>query len=252
VPTHRLISPSESNSTIGNNAAKKDNEEVKRGAKIKEKKSSKSSSKEATTSKTGKDKKEKKEKKSSSKKEHNKSSSSNVDLLISNEITNRSENDYNELLSPDNDDTKSIASNSNLSNHDPKEEKKPHNEQDDIDFWLSTAKAPAVAVANNETVQMADEKKEKKKSKKSKSSDKENGTTDHVKSSKHKEKKNEKESKKEKIKTIEEEESKTILAKNNSNNHNDLNVNEVVYKKLVSNKHLKIVSYFLYKISKTL
>lgn len=158
---------------------------------------------------------------------------------MSNEITNRSENDYNELLSPDNDDNKSIASNSNLSNHDLKEEKKTNNEQDDIDFWLSTSKAP--------TTEVTDEKKtEKKKSKKSKSSEKEkeNGTHDSEKSSKHKEKKKEKESKKDKPlnKSIEEE-GTSILSKSNHNGADKIDSHfGLPYKKLASNKHLKLVS----------
>ena len=172
-------------------------------------------------------------------------------------MPNRSENDYNELLSPDNDDTKSIASNSNLSNSDPKEDqKRTTNEQDDINFWLPASSNVIAPVTAEKTSDAVEEKKEKKKSKKSKSSekDKENETTENetASSSKHKEKEAKKEKKskthdkKPEGKDIN---NQDINLKTNGHQNSPKHYNnqlDVEYRSLASSKHLKIVRFHFY------
>jgi hypothetical protein len=177
-------------------------------------------------------KKEKKTASSSTSKKTKLKSNTSIDLLISNEPVNRSENDYNELLSPEH-EIKSITPVKDETENNAKSSTKQVD--DDMDFWLATSdpapQANGVAeAAKEETFVPKEKKKEKKTKSKSKSKD-ESGEKKSKKSSKSKKQ-----------------------AQENDNNDNTLvddhvsiseenNVEFDLYKPLASNKHLKIVIY---------
>ncbi len=205
-----------------------------------ETKKSKTSSKSATESTENKDSKKKKEKKNKKSKEESKSSkktklksNNSIDLLMSTEPLNRSENDYNELLSPEHEIKPSLTpTNTNNNNNNVSSTK-----DDDLDFWLSSSKPEA----NDDVMEEVEGKKEKKSKSK-----KVEGNGDLV--SESKEKKKVKKLKKDDEKNGDEE---SKPKKSSSKILKDSSPKDDLYKNLASNKYLRIVIFFLlsYEIS---
>jgi AP-3 complex subunit delta-1 len=213
VAKHRVISPSESKLEVSKETAKE---------------TLLPKTKSPTKSKT-KSSKTKKESKKSTKREHNKS----VDLLLTTEATSQVliNDDYNELLSPDNE---SVTS----STHDSATTAKTlklNDTTDDMDFWLSTtttATAQTLVVEDLSEVNAEKATKSSKKSK-SKSSDKD----------KEKSSKKDKKSKSKQVVAVNEETTAVSHSVTNGVTPNE-DTNTVAYKPMASNKHLKI-SYLI-------
>jgi hypothetical protein len=106
VPSHRATATNKSETSLKNSESSKKEEKQKSSSK-KEKTKSKDESK--SSNKKEKKKDSSKEKKSSKKTKEN---NNTVDLLISTDLQiNRNENDYNELISPDQESTTTLNGN---------------------------------------------------------------------------------------------------------------------------------------------